>query len=307
MQLKRTLGLAGLTFYGLGIILGAGIYSVLGAAAGLAGSAPWIAFALSGGVAFLTALSYAELVTIQPETSAEYAYLRRALPEWPGLALTTGLLVALSGAATTATVAIAFAGYFRTFVDLPPALVAWSAIAAALGLNILGIRESGWVNTVFTVIEASGLVFLIVLGATSGAFSKALTAAPNLGVMSGAALVFFAFLGFENVANLAEEAKEPERDLPRAIFLSLGLSAAPRSSPWQTRPWSPCWLRAASSLVSRGRVRSRKLSPRCYRGAGPTGRPRFSSRLSLRLSSLSARSACWRACLRSRRSWRSQA
>jgi amino acid transporter len=224
MPLQRTLGLAGLTFYGLGIILGAGIYSVLGVAAGEAGEALWISFVVSGVVSLITALSYAELSTTHPETSAEFAYLRRAFPGWPAVGLVTGLLVALSGTATSATVAIAFAGYFTSLVDASPIVVAWAVLLGALALNLVGVRQSGWVNTAFTLVEVGGLVAFTVVGASTGAFADALDAAPTLGVLSGAALVFFSFLGFENVANLAEEAKEPERDLPRAIFLSLAVA-----------------------------------------------------------------------------------
>jgi APA family basic amino acid/polyamine antiporter len=224
MPLDRTLGLGGLTFYGLGIILGAGIYSVLGAAAGLAGSSLWMCFVISGLVALPTALSYAELATTYPQASAEFTYLRRAWPRWPGVGLVTGLLVALSGAATCGTVAIAFAGYLRSFVEIPAMMVAWALLAAATGLNIIGVKESGWVNVVFTLLEAGGLVLFIVLGATTEGFGEAFMTAPSFGVLSGAALVFFSFLGFENIANLAEEAKQPERDLPRAILLSLGVA-----------------------------------------------------------------------------------
>jgi basic amino acid/polyamine antiporter, APA family len=226
MPLARALGLPGLTFYGVGIILGAGIYSVLGAAAGRAGDAVWLSFAGSGAVALLTALSYAELATTHPRASAEFTYLRRALPGWPGIALVTGLLVALSGAATAATVAIAFAGYLRSFVELPTALAAGGLLAAATALNIVGVRESGWVNAAFTLLEAGGLLLFAGLGATSDRFGDALAAAPSFDVVPAGALVFFSFLGFENIANLAEEAKQPARDLPRAIFLSLGVATA---------------------------------------------------------------------------------
>ena len=226
MPLKRSLGVPALTLYAVGAILGAGIYSVLGVAAARAGEGLWLSFAISAAVALLTALSYAELATAYPKASAEFTYLRRAVPGWPGLALVTGLLVALSGAATAATVAIAFAGYLRTFVDVPAALVAWGLIAAAAALNVVGVKESGWVNAAFTLLEAGGLVLFVVIGAGSDRFGDALTAAPRLGVASAAALVFFSFLGFENIANLAEESKRPARDLPRAIFLSLIIATA---------------------------------------------------------------------------------
>jgi amino acid transporter len=226
MPLERALGLASLTFYGIGIILGAGIYSVLGAAAGRAGDALWLSFAGSGAVALLTALSYAELATTHPRASAEFTYLRLALPRWPSIALVTGLLVALSGAATAATVSIAFAGYLRAFVELPAALVAGALLTAATTLNLVGVRESGWVNAAFTILEAGGLVVFAGLGATSDAFGRALATAPSFDVVPAAALVFFSFLGFENIANLAEEAQHPARDIPRAIFLSLGVATA---------------------------------------------------------------------------------
>jgi APA family basic amino acid/polyamine antiporter len=224
MPLERALGLGGLTFYGLGIILGAGIYSVLGAAAGHAGPALWMSFAISGLVALPTALSYAELATTYPRASAEFTYLRRAFSRWPGLGLVTGLLVALSGAATAGTVAIAFAGYLRSFVEIPAMMVAWALLVAAAMLNIVGVKQSGWVNVAFTLLEAGGLVLFIIVGATTDGFGEAFLTTPGFGVLSGAALVFFSYLGFENIANLAEEAKQPERDLPRAILLSLGIA-----------------------------------------------------------------------------------
>jgi APA family basic amino acid/polyamine antiporter len=224
MPLRKTLGLASLTFFGVGTILGAGIYSVLGVAAGPAGEALWLSVLISALVAFLSALSYAELAAAHPRTSAEFTYVRRALPQWPGIALVAGLLVALSGAATSATVAIAFAGYLGSFVEVPTLIVAWSLLAAAMGLNIVGVIQSGWMNAAFTLLEAGGLVLFAGLGATSESFGQALATAPSFGVISGAALIFFAFLGFENIANLAEEAKQPQRDLPRAILLSVGIA-----------------------------------------------------------------------------------
>jgi APA family basic amino acid/polyamine antiporter len=228
MQLQKALGVAGLTFYGVGIILGAGIYSVLGVAAKDAGTGLWLCFAGAGLIALFSAMSYAELSTAYPRASAEFTYLRQAFPSWPGIALVVGLLVALSGAATAATVSIAFAGYLQSFVDLSAplaaSLVAWALLLLVLGLNVVGIKASGWVNALFTLTEVSGLLLFIGLGMTESSFGEAPTDAPMSGVVAGIALVFFAFLGFENIANLAEEAKHPEKHLPWAIFMSLGLA-----------------------------------------------------------------------------------
>jgi APA family basic amino acid/polyamine antiporter len=224
MALEKALGLAGLTFYGVGIILGAGIYSVLGVAAKGAGTGLWLCFAVAGLIASFTAMSYAELSTTYPQASAEFTYLRHAFPSWPALALVVGLLIAVSGAATAATVAIAFAGYLQPFADLPAAPVAWGLLLLVLGLNVVGVRASGWVNALFTLIEAGGLVLFVGLGMTEESFGQAPVSAPMSGVAASIAMVFFSFLGFENIANLAEEAKQPKKHLPWAIFMSLGLA-----------------------------------------------------------------------------------
>lgn len=224
-KLKRTLGLPSLIFYGVGMILGAGIYSVIGAAAAEAGMNLWMSFALSSLVVFLTALSYAELSTMFPEAGAEYIYLREAFPRWRGVAFVTASFVALSGAATAATVSIAFAGYLNHFIEVPTPMVAACVLGAAGAIAILGIQESSWVNIVFTLVEAGGLILFIGMGIQTPDFGKALMADLHPGVFSGAALVFFSYLGFENIANLSEEAKEPHKNLPRAILISVCITS----------------------------------------------------------------------------------
>jgi APA family basic amino acid/polyamine antiporter len=92
------------------------------------------------------------------------------------------------------------------------------------GMNVLGVRESSWMNVVFTLIEAGGLVAVVVAGLRDPDLGAALGARPDAGTLAGASLLVFAFLGFEEIANLAEESKRPERDLPRAILLAIGLS-----------------------------------------------------------------------------------
>ncbi len=218
--LKRVLGLPFLTFYGVGIILGAGIYSVIGVAAGRAGGALWVSFLISAVIAGLTGLSYAELATMYPRAGAEFTFLQRAFPKVPQIALVAGLLVAISGAATTATVAMAFSGYLRSFVAVPVVIGVGVLLVVVTLINMLGVKEAAWVNVIFTLLEVGGLVLFIALGFSSEHRAPSMPSSPA-GVISAAALVFFAYLGFENIANLAEEAKRPERDLPLAIFLSL--------------------------------------------------------------------------------------
>jgi len=120
MQLKPVLGPVQLIFYAVGVIVGAGVYSVLGAAAGLAQHSLWVSFLVSAGVALLTAISYAEMATSVPTAGAEYVYIQRAWPNASWLAFGVGAIILIGGAATAATVAMAFGGYLRVFVDIPP-------------------------------------------------------------------------------------------------------------------------------------------------------------------------------------------
>jgi amino acid transporter len=223
-KLSRTLGVASLTFYGVGMIVGAGVYSIVGAAAGEAGDALWVSFALGAVVALLTGLSYAELAPMFPTAGAEYVYLRHAFPRARVVSFVVGVFLVAAATATAATVALAFAGYVRSFVRWPTVPVALGLVAVSTAVNVVGIRESSRLNVVFTCLEVAGLVVFVVLGAGAEGFGEALLATPGPGVFAGAALVFFAYLGFEDIANLAEEARRPSRDLPRAIFASLAVT-----------------------------------------------------------------------------------
>jgi APA family basic amino acid/polyamine antiporter len=224
MPLKRTLVLIMLTFYGTGMILGAGIYSIIGQAAGLAGAGVWQGFALAAVASLLTALSYAELASLFPKAGGEYVYLRNAFPGQRWLAATIGILVTFAGCAAVATVALTFSSYLLLFVTVPRFLVASLLLAFFTTVNIFGHKQSSWVNAVFTLLEAAGLILFIWLGWKSPIFGEALSVPPNLEVISSAALIIFAYFGFENIVNLAEETKEPEKTIPRAILLSLGIS-----------------------------------------------------------------------------------
>lgn len=224
-ELKRSLGLPMLTFYGIGMILGAGIYSIIGKAAGPADDTLWISFIIAAISAALTAFSYAELSTMYPKAGAEYIYLTKAFHKHKLVGSVVGLAVAFSGAATAATVAIAFAGYLGQFFEIYPIMISFALLVLFTGLSILGTRASAWANVVFTLIEVGGLGLIIYLGFQSEKFGQVLSATPHLGTLSGAALVVFSFFGFENIVNLSEEANDPKRDIPRAILISLAISS----------------------------------------------------------------------------------
>lgn len=225
-ELNRSLGFPLLSFYGIGMILGAGIYSVIGKAAAQSQQSLWISFIFAAIAAALTALSYAELAAMYPKAGAEYTYLKKAFPKLNWLANATGLMVAFSGAATAATVALAFAGYVNSFTEVSLYLTAFALLLVFSLVNIAGIKESSWINVVFTLIEVSGLLIFIYLGVNSEKFGEALDAVPTKGTLSSAALIIFAFFGFENIVTLGEEAKEPQKTIPRAILFSLVLCTA---------------------------------------------------------------------------------
>jgi APA family basic amino acid/polyamine antiporter len=224
MQLKPVLGPVQLIFYAVGVIVGAGVYSVLGAAAGLAQHSLWVSFLVSAGVALLTAISYAEMATSVPTAGAEYVYIQRAWPNASWLAFGVGAIILIGGAATAATVAMAFGGYLRVFVDIPAPAGAMLLLAGCTVLNVWGLRQSSWVNLLFTAIEVAGLLLVIALALMSDAQAPAVATATTSSVMAAAALLFFVYLGFEEIANLAEEARNPGRDIPIALFISLALT-----------------------------------------------------------------------------------
>jgi amino acid transporter len=227
--LRRTLGLPLLVLYGVGITIGAGIYVLIGAVAGHAGYyAPW-SFLLAALAMALTVGSYAELSTRFPVSAGEAAYVRAAFHS-RFVSTATGLITILIGVVASATVSLGAAGYIGQFVDWPRGAIV-ALVLAALGLVAAwGILESVLLASLFTLIEAGGLVIIIVAGLAAGVpAASALTLPPlDANVLSGIAyaalLAFFAFIGFEDLANVVEEAKVPHRDIPRAMVLTLLIS-----------------------------------------------------------------------------------
>ncbi|MFN0095852.1 MAG: APC family permease [Dehalococcoidia bacterium] len=217
--LKRRLGLFETTVSGIGIILGAGIYALVGEAAGLAGNAVWISFIIAAAIAALTGLSYAELASMYPNAGADYEYTRRGIGARAGFVV--GWLMVVSNLVGAAAVALGFGGYLGIFLDVD---AVWLAAAAVVGCTLIafaGVREAVWVSIVLTFIEAGGLVFVIVVGLPDVG-DRDLLAGPGVReLFSGAALVTFAFIGFGQVAALAEETVDAPRVIPRAILLSV--------------------------------------------------------------------------------------
>jgi amino acid transporter len=229
-QLRRSLGFWALVFYGVGDILGAGIYALVGKVAGVAGSASWAAFGVALLVAALTALTYAELGGRFPRSGGEAFFTEQAFGR-PGLALLVGWVVLCSGVLSLATVSVAFGGYMSGLVPGLPTPVAVVGILLLLAvINFRGMRESSTTNIVATMVELTGLLIVVVAGALflsdnpDVSIRQTLVASRQVswnGIARGAALSFFAFIGFEDMVNVAEEVKDPERNMPRAILIAL--------------------------------------------------------------------------------------
>jgi APA family basic amino acid/polyamine antiporter len=228
-RLKRTLGLPLLTLYGLGNILGAGIYVLVGKVAGFAGSSTTLAFVIAMVTAAVTALSYMELTGRYPVSASVSVYLHRAFGKrW--LSTTIGLAMVGGGIASAAALAQGFAGYLNSFVAVPT-LVGSVGLLVVLGaVAVKGIGESATMAALLTGLEVLGLALVIWYGRKAFAqidVRGLLAIDPAVGVggvFAGAFLAFYAFIGFEDMANVSEEAKNPSRTMPLAILLALLVS-----------------------------------------------------------------------------------
>ncbi len=223
--LKKSLGLFRLTVYGVGTIIGSGIYAVIAPAASEAGSAIWVSFLLAALASSFTALSYAELASALPSAGAEHNFLLRAFPKAPVIAFAIGFFIAIHGAATFATVALTFASYARPFVDVGVTSIALALIVTFTVVNLIGVKQASWINVTFTVFQVSCLVVLAIIGFSSETFSINISSSLSQpivwdGVFAATAVIFFIYTGYEHMASMSEEAKRPE-DLWKAFLLAL--------------------------------------------------------------------------------------
>ncbi|MES2763499.1 MAG: amino acid permease [Bacteroidota bacterium] len=219
-ELKRTLGLTECIFFGVGSILGAGIYTLIGKVAGQSGNFIWLSFLIASFCALCTAFSYAELSAAFPKAGGEYVYAKKAFGKKTGTFL--GITISFNGIISGATVAIGFAGYFSTLVNIPMLIGSLGIIGLIFLVNISGIRQSSGINIAFTLIEASGLFFMIYAAFPSiGEINYLEMPATGInGILAASALAFFAYIGFEDIVKLAEETKNPEKTIPKALFIS---------------------------------------------------------------------------------------
>lgn len=162
--MKREINLLTLTIYGVGIIVGAGIYALVGKAAGTAGNSVWLSFLFGALLASLTAMSYSELSSMFPKSASEYHYVKNAFNSniFGNIICWSEILVDLVACST---IVLAFSGYFSGFFNIPTVLVAGVLLILLSLINFVGIKESMTFVIIHTLIEVGGLIFVIILGA----------------------------------------------------------------------------------------------------------------------------------------------
>lgn len=228
-NLKRSLSLPLVALYGLGNILGAGIYVLVGKVAGFAGTSTALAFFIAMTTAAFTAFSYMELAGRYPVTASVSVYLHKAFGRrWLSVAI--GLAMVVSGITSAAALSLGFAGYLNSFVNIPTVMGAVGLIVILGLIALKGISESAKTAAILTALEVAGLLLIIWFGREAFGqvkFENLVAIDPKVGasgVIAGAFLAFYAFIGFEDMVNVAEETKNPRRTMPAAILLALAAS-----------------------------------------------------------------------------------
>lgn len=230
--LARSLPLGLVVLYGLGVTIGAGIYVLVGLAAAKAGTSAPLAFIVAAVVMGFTAATFAEFAGRLPVSAGEAAYVLAGFGS-KALGTAVGLLVIAAGIIAAAAITTGSVGYIGIFVGLPPTLLTVLVLLVMGGIAARGMLMSAWVAGVMTLIEVGGLVFIIAIGlmarpeiiqGVAGTIPATGDSMAWFGLLAATLLAFFAFIGFEGLVNIAEEVHEPERTLPRAIFLTLVFS-----------------------------------------------------------------------------------
>ena len=224
-HLKRRIGLGLLTAYGIGVMVGAGIFVLVGAVVGEAGVWAPMSFLLAGVIVAPTALSYSEFSTRIPEAAGEAAYVGKGLNS-QALAVLVGLAIVVAGTVSAAAVLRGGVGYLTVVFDVHWGWSVFLIGGALTAVALFGVLESLALAAVFTVVELFGLLLVVWAGANAPSVVDWSLMPPPVwaGLGAGAVLAFFAFIGFEDIVNMAEEVADPERTMPRAILIALAVT-----------------------------------------------------------------------------------
>ncbi len=225
MGLRRNLNLLDATAIGVGAIIGAGIFVVLGLALGYAGPSVVVSIVIAGVVASFTAFSFAELGSAIPKEGGAYEYALELIS--PSVGFVVGCLWVSAQVVAGAAISLGFAGYFvSVFPGVSLKMVAVIIALMLTGLNLVGAKQSTIVNNVLVFIKVAVLALFIGFGLLQMNLQRFSDFSPSgpVGILQGAGFIFFAYLGYGRVATLAEEVKNPERNLPLAILIALAVS-----------------------------------------------------------------------------------
>lgn len=218
---KRVLGLPQVTMSGVAVIIGAGIFVLLGPATREAGGAVWLSFVFAGALSALTAFSYMELASMFPKAGSEHEFASQVFSRWVAVVVGWSMTAALVVAA--ATVSLGFGRYLNEFVSVDERLAAAVLLLIMSVVSYLGMERAAWLVILLALVEIGSLIAVIVIGVPSVG-NHDLLSGSFTGVLSAAGLVFFAFIGFDEVITLAEETRDPTWTVPRALLLALGVS-----------------------------------------------------------------------------------
>jgi len=225
-----------LALYGIGNIVGVGIYVLIGQIAVEAGYLAVLSFIVAGAVAFCAALSYAELATRFPVSAGISVYLQQAFKS-PFISTVVGLLLVGVGIVSTATLLRGFSGYLHMLTPISPVIVCFVLMTILTLLAVLGIKQSVMAAALLTILEIGGLLFLIgsilwqqpsvmphfshqfMLAAHEGGWAAA------SGILAASFIAFYAFVGFEDTVNIAEEVRHPQHAYPKALFIAMSVVA----------------------------------------------------------------------------------
>lgn len=229
-RLKRTLTLPWLVFYGVGVTVGAGIFALIGEILALAGDHAPLSFLLAGLIAGVTGVSYALLIGRYPRAGGEAVFVNRGLGASFGRFVGYG--VAATGVISSAVIALAFAGYVQALLPIPQQVLVVGVVGGLAVIAWFGVRESVFFAAVVTLLEVGTLLIVIgfglpLLGDVTAVTASLLPPASGVvlaSVLSGGVIAFFAFIGFEDIVNMAEETVDAPQTLPRAIYWTLSIT-----------------------------------------------------------------------------------
>ena len=219
-ELKRSLGFWDVLMFGVGGIVGAGIYAIIGKAAGLSGNMLWLSFVIAAVVALLTGLSYAEFVSRYPDSGGSFEYMKQGLGTKTAFGMS--IFIVFTGVVAAAAIAISFADYLSRLINFPNWIIVIAIILLMGFFNIIGAKYSSYFNAFATTVTLAGLAAVIVVSLPEFGTTPLLT--PNedgwTGLLAGGALIFFSYIGFEDLVKMAEETRKPKVNMPKAVIMS---------------------------------------------------------------------------------------